>query len=91
MDDFFAARFFEGAANFESRHTAVRKGDQLFVHSRGGIGAGWVDLTLRLGAVSKTARLGEETPVDVLRLKDRIWEIGGPQAPWGDSLMPPRR
>jgi hypothetical protein len=82
MDEFFAARFFEGAGNFENRHTAVRKGDLLFVYSRGGIGAGWVDLTLRLGPLSKTARLGTETPTDLVRLKDRIWEIGGPKTAW---------
>lgn len=81
VDDFFAARFFESAGSFESRAAAVRKGDQLFIYSKGGIGASFVDLTLRFGPVSKTVRLGTETPLDLLRLKDQIWDIGGPHAP----------
>jgi len=83
LDEFLKVRFFEGPDNFKGRRVAVRKGDSLFLYSSGGgVGARWVDLTLRLGAVTKTVRLEEETPTDLARLGDRIFEIGGPKAPW---------
>jgi hypothetical protein len=83
LDAFLKARFFESPDNFKNRSVAIRKGDTLFLNSSvGGVGAGWVDMTVRLGTVTKTVRLGGETPTDLARLRDRIFEIGGPKAPW---------
>lgn len=82
VDEFLKARFFESPDNFKSRRVAVRKGDSLFVYSTVGTGAGWVDLTVRLGSVTKTLHLENETPTDFVRLRDRVFEIGGPKAPW---------
>jgi len=83
LDECLKVRFFESPDNFKGRRVAVRKGDSLFLYSSvGGVGARWVDLTVRLGAATKTVRLEEETPRDLARLRDRIFEIGGPKAPW---------
>jgi len=83
LDEFLKARFFESPDNFKNRRVAVRKGDSLFPYSSvGGVGARWVDLTVRLGSVTKTVRLEEETQTDLVRLRDRIFEIGGPKGPW---------
>jgi hypothetical protein len=82
IDDFLTARFFESPDSFANRNTAVRRGERLFFYSKGGVGGGWVDLTLRLGHLSKTVRLENETPTDFVRLKERIWEIGGPNGAW---------
>ena len=80
LNQLFDARFWGPETNFHNGPIAVRKGDLLFLYSTGGGSGGWVDLTLRIGPVSKTVRLGEKTPTDLLRVKDRIWELGGPKA-----------
>jgi hypothetical protein len=80
INQMFDARFMGPENNFHNGPIAVRKGESLFLYgSSGGIGARWVELTLRIGAVSKTVRLGGKTPTDLLRVRDRIWEIGGPK------------
>ncbi len=59
---------------------AFRKGELLSFGQWGPSTGPWVDLTLRVGAIVKTVRLMEKAPADLLRVRDRIWEIGGPKA-----------
>jgi hypothetical protein len=82
VNEFLKARFLEASDHYSHVAVAIRTGDVLTFGSYGGIGAGSVDLTLRFGAVQKTVRLGETTPVELRNLSDLIWRTSGPES-WG--------
>jgi hypothetical protein len=79
VNEFLKVRFFDALDHYDWTPFAVRKGDSLVLYGRGGSG-GWTDITMRLGSASKTVRLEESIPADLLRLKDLVWRIGGPKA-----------
>jgi hypothetical protein len=87
VNEFFKAHFFEASDHYHDVFRARRTGDALAFTSSGGIGAGWVDLTLRINPAAKTVRLEENTPAELTALKDEIWRIGGPSA-WAKAAMP---
>ena len=59
INELFRARFLEAPDSYHGVRVVIRKGDVLTFGSTGGIGGGWVDLTLRIGSMEKTVRLGE--------------------------------
>jgi hypothetical protein len=77
VNEFLKARFFEAADQYNDVFVATQKADVIIFGMRGGIGGGWVDLTLRLGPTVKTVRLGENTRLELSSLKDHIWRIAG--------------
>jgi hypothetical protein len=80
VNEFLRARFFEASDHYNEVFVATQKENVLTFGISGGVGAGWVDLTLRLGPAVKTVRLGENMPMELGSLKDHIWRIGGPEA-----------
>jgi hypothetical protein len=80
VNEFFKARFFEAPDHYNDVFVATQKADVIMFGISGGIGGGYVDLTLRLGPTVKTVRLGENTPLELSSLKDHIWRIAGPEA-----------
>jgi len=89
VNQLFKARFLEAPGDFANTRVARREGDMLNFYSSGGIGGGWVNLTLRAGSFTKTVRVGgENTPAELLQLTDLVWSIGGPNA-WGPRQPSP--
>jgi hypothetical protein len=85
VNEFLKARFFEAADGYNNvRVVAIQRGDLLTFEMKGGVGGGWVDLTLRLGPTSKIVRLGDNVPADLAAVRDLIWRIAGPQT-WSEK------
>jgi hypothetical protein len=82
INELFKARFLEALDNYHGVSVAIQKGDILTFGSRGGVGGGWVDLTLRIGSMEKTVRLGEDPPIEMRSVSERIWRLAGPES-WG--------
>jgi hypothetical protein len=80
MNELFKARFLEALDRYDDVRVVSRKGDVLTFATRGGIGAGWVDLTLRIGSTAKTVRLGDSPTVELRAISERIWRIAGPDS-----------
>ena len=81
VNEFLGARFFDVLDNPDGTLFAVRKGAVLNLNVVGTAGSGpWVEVTMRLGSASKTVHLKENAPVELGRLKDLVWRIGGPPA-----------
>jgi len=81
VNEFFKAHFLEAAAQYNNGFVASQQGDALMVGGTGGgAGAAWVDLTVRLGPVVKTVRIGENTPFELRRLSDVVLRIAGSNA-----------
>ena len=80
VNRFLKARFFYSLDYYGGVSSAVRNGDSLAL--LGGVaGTGpWTELTLRLGSAAKTIRLRENIPAELQSLRDRVWQIGGPDA-----------
>jgi hypothetical protein len=78
INQMFDARFMS-PDSFQGVPVAVRKGESLFFYGMANGSGPWVDLSLRVGTTVKTRRLGDKAPADLLRVKDRIWEIAGPK------------
>jgi len=83
INELFRARFLEAPDVYHGVRVVIRKGDVLTFGSTGGVGGGWVDLTLRIGSMEKTVRLGDNPPVELRGVSERIWRMAGP-----DSWMP---
>ena len=83
LNQLLEARFLDAPTEFPPTRVAMRKGELLYFYRHGKTsGAGWVDLTLRAGAYQKTLRIGNRdmTPVELRRVKEQIWTLGGPDA-----------
>ena len=79
MNQLFRARFLEPLDQYGVR-VAIQKGDVLTFGSRGGVGAGWVDLTLRIGSRWEKVRLGEDATVELRGVSEKIWRMAGPES-----------
>ncbi len=80
INELFKARFLEALDGNEGVRVVIRKGDVLTFRSRAGVGAGWVDLTLRIGSMAKTVRLGENPTVELRGVSERIVRMAGPES-----------
>jgi hypothetical protein len=80
VNELFKARFLEALDRYDGVRVAIQKGDVLTFVGRGGVGAGWVDLTLRIGSMAKTVRLGENPTVELRNVSERIWRMAGPES-----------
>jgi hypothetical protein len=82
VTDVLRARFFNAHHTYlDSAPIARVDGQSLRFSFSHGIDGGIWDLTLRLGAVTKTVRLhGRRIPGELLRLRELVESIGGPKA-----------
>jgi hypothetical protein len=80
VNEFLQVRFFERPARYEGRIRYRRVGDTLQLLRRVGSDQTEYTVGLRLGALEKFVFLSLDYPDDLARLKDRILELGGPQA-----------
>ena len=80
VNELFKARFLEALDRYDNVLVVIRKEDVLTFGIRGGVGAGWVNLTLRIGSMAKTVRLGENPPVELRAFSERIWRMAGPES-----------
>jgi hypothetical protein len=78
-NEFLRARFLEAFDRYDTERLFIRKGDQLFLVGRGGIDGPTWDLSLRLGALTKTVHLSEHYPASLGALRDSVERMGGPQ------------
>ena len=78
VNELFKARFLEALDRYDNVLVVIRKEDVLTFGIRGGVGAGWVNLTLRIGSMAKTVRLGENPPVELRAFSERIWRMASP-------------
>jgi hypothetical protein len=79
VNEFFRVRFFDASERVDSVTFVERKDDFLLLRGRGGVDRGTTDITIRLGARTKTVILTEHSPAELGGLRDRIFRIGGPQ------------
>jgi hypothetical protein len=80
VNEFFKARFFDALDTYAGTSSVVLKGESLLLLGHDGGTRGWVEITMTLGSATKTVRLQESVPVELERLKDLVWRIGGPEA-----------
>jgi hypothetical protein len=80
VNEFLLVRFFERPARYEGRNSYRRVGDTLQLLGRTGSDYTEYTVRIRLGALEKSVFLYLDYPDDLARLRDRINELGGPQA-----------
>jgi hypothetical protein len=80
VNEFLKVRFFDAAGNFSEPDIYAQQGDSLLLRGRGGADGTHVDLTLQLGAATKTVRLYKSVPAEWERLRELLWRTGGPDA-----------
>jgi len=73
VNELFKARFLEALDRYDNVLVVIRKEDVLTFGIRGG-----VNLTLRIGSMAKTVRLGENPPVELRAFSERIWRMASP-------------
>jgi len=80
VNEFIRARFFDASDRYVGSSFYVRQNDQLLLRGSGGAdGPSW-DLSLRLGRLAKTVHLYLGYPEYLAKLRDRVDQLGGPQA-----------
>lgn len=80
VNEFLKVRFFDAVGNFSEPDFYAQQGDSLWLRGHGGADGTHVDLTLQLGAVTKTVRLYRSVPMEWERLRELLWRTGGPDA-----------
>jgi hypothetical protein len=80
LNDFLSARFFERPPSYYGLQFAERNGDSVRILQHGAADYPTWILSLRLGQQRKDVRLLLDEPPELKQLRDRIADIGGPDA-----------
>jgi hypothetical protein len=80
LNEFLRAGFLEARDRYVGASFYARQGGQLVLRVRGGADGTTWDLSLRVGGLRKSVHLYMDYPDALGKMRDRVENLGGPQA-----------